>query len=397
MKQLHLLVFLFSFPLLCSSQIDSLAGYLNDIDGPLAGETVTFINPFPEPVLVAEVITDDTGFFITAVDSFPLDEDLQIETTACADLNYEVGTIGDSGNIVVYDLYCNPPDDYPEVTIYGYPATDDNLTWNFWITTTEDIESQTWSVNDENFETEVFTYTFEESGIFPVFIEVIFANGITIYSGSDFSIGEEMAMNCSSAFYFMEDSTDLENGTFYLMNASIGEGLEYLWEFSDGTTSTEANPTHLFSEGQDVYGICLTITGNEGCNDSKCIAIDGGLIDGFGRPSDQDSEAKDNGPTMVVLSPVFDVLSNNQILEERSARIFPNPSSGSFEMLLAVDEQDRGTLRLMDIHGRVVDQRVEVLQPGSNRLYYSLNASSGLYILEFQGDRYYSRSRLVIE
>jgi len=393
MKKLYCIL-IFLSPLGLFAQIDSLAGYLNDIDGPLAGETVTFINPWPEPVLIAEVVTDEEGFFITAVDSFPVDVDLQVETSACTDLDYGVSA---TDNVVLYDLYCNPPDDYPEITMYGYPTTDDNLTWNFWITANEEIQSQTWSVNDENFETEVLTYTFEESGIFPVFIAATFANGITIYSGSDFSVGEEMAMNCSAAFYFMEDSTDFENGTFYLMNASIGENLEYLWEFSDGTTSTEANPIHIWSEEQGVYGICLSITGSEGCNDSQCIEIDGSEIDGFGRPSGQDSEAKDNGPTMVVLSPAFGVLSNYDILMEKSATLFPNPSNGNFEMILEVDEHDRGTLRLLDIHGRLIDQRIEALQPGPNRISYSTNPAKGIYILEFRGDQYYSRSRLVIE
>jgi len=397
MKKFHIVFALFLFPLIGFSQIDSLAGYLNDIDGPLAGETVTFINPFPEPVIVAEVVTDETGFFIAAVDSFPTDVDLLVETTACADLDYGVSSAGENESIVVYDIYCNPPDDYPQVVMYGYPATDDNLTWNFWITATEGIESQTWSVNDENFETEVLNYTFEESGIGTVFITVNFANGIIISTGSDFTVGEEMAMNCSAAFYFMEDSTDFDNGSFFLMNASIGEDLEYLWEFSDGTTSTEANPTHVFSEAQEIYGICLTISGNEGCSDSQCIEIDGVLIDGTGRPSDQDSEAKDNGPTMVVLSPAFGVLSSNEILMEKSATVFPNPSDGNFEMILEVDQQDRGTLRLLDIHGRVVNQRIEVFQPGSNRISYSANPAKGIYILEFRGDKYYSRSRLVIE
>jgi len=396
MRKLALLI-IFFLPISLFGQIDSLAGYLNDLDGPLAGETVTFINPFPEPVLVAEVETDETGYFITAVDSFPTDVDLQVETTACEDLDYGIGTAGDNQNIVVYDLYCNPPDDYPQVIIYGYPATDDGLTWDFWITANEEIESQTWSVNDENFETEVLNYTFEESGIGTVFITVNFVNGMTISTGSDFTVGEELASNCSAAFYFMEDSTDFENGTFYLMNASIGQDLEYLWTFTDDGIYTEQNPIHTFPEGLDLYTICLVVSSSTGCTDSNCIEIDGDFFNGSGRPAGIQGDAKDNGPTMVVLSPAFDALSNNEILEEKSASIFPNPSSGNFEMVLAVDEQDRGLLRLFDISGRIIDQQIEVLQPGSNRLSYSLNAFTGLYILEFRGERYYSRSRLVIE
>lgn len=62
-----------------------------------------------------------------------------------------------------------------------------------------------------------------------------------------------------------------------------GEALTYHWDFGDGTTSDEANPTHIFnfpldvdSVLGDVYAyrtVCLTITTVDGCENSWCERI----------------------------------------------------------------------------------------------------------------------------
>lgn len=46
----------------------------------------------------------------------------------------------------------------------------------------------------------------------------------------------------------------------------------YLWEFSDGFTSTSANPSHTLTV-QGVYGVKLTITTSTGCTDSLSMPI----------------------------------------------------------------------------------------------------------------------------
>lgn len=48
------------------------------------------------------------------------------------------------------------------------------------------------------------------------------------------------------------------------INHSIGEDLEYEWDFSDGMISREKNPTHAFSE-KGVYTVSLTVKSNAGC------------------------------------------------------------------------------------------------------------------------------------
>ncbi|MDP4262992.1 MAG: PKD domain-containing protein, partial [Bacteroidota bacterium] len=47
---------------------------------------------------------------------------------------------------------------------------------------------------------------------------------------------------------------------------SVG-GLAYRWNFGDGNTSTQANPTHTYSSA-GVYSVKLVVTSNNGCKDS---------------------------------------------------------------------------------------------------------------------------------
>lgn len=46
----------------------------------------------------------------------------------------------------------------------------------------------------------------------------------------------------------------------------------YIWDFKDGSTSSEANPTHTFSS-LGVYEVTLTITDNEGLSTSEAVTI----------------------------------------------------------------------------------------------------------------------------
>ena len=56
-------------------------------------------------------------------------------------------------------------------------------------------------------------------------------------------------------------------------NSSDDNSIEsYSWDFKDGTTATEANPTHTFS-AVGSYEVVLTITDNEGLTNSESVTI----------------------------------------------------------------------------------------------------------------------------
>jgi gliding motility-associated-like protein len=54
-------------------------------------------------------------------------------------------------------------------------------------------------------------------------------------------------------------------------NLSVG-GNKYDWNFGDGTTSNEKNPTHVY-EKDGTYQVCLTTSNDVGCKDTQCKSV----------------------------------------------------------------------------------------------------------------------------
>lgn len=59
------------------------------------------------------------------------------------------------------------------------------------------------------------------------------------------------------------DSLTFNFNSYYYGFDSV-TAASYLWDFGDGTTSTEANPTHVYAQ-EGFYLIQLTVTGTDGC------------------------------------------------------------------------------------------------------------------------------------
>jgi gliding motility-associated-like protein len=54
------------------------------------------------------------------------------------------------------------------------------------------------------------------------------------------------------------------DGEVIFSNLSIGNIVSYEWDFGDGTTSTEINPTHTYNDAGE-YTVMLTVVNDEGC------------------------------------------------------------------------------------------------------------------------------------
>ena len=59
--------------------------------------------------------------------------------------------------------------------------------------------------------------------------------------------------------------------TISFSNTSQGDGLSYLWNFGDGGTSTDANPTHTFNAG--AWEVTLTVTNENGTDVSSAVIV----------------------------------------------------------------------------------------------------------------------------
>lgn len=81
--------------------------------------------------------------------------------------------------------------------------------------------------------------------------------------------GDSTNVEAEVPLYFVNKSTDGSN------NHSIGFKVPdgYSWNFGDGATSLDENPTHTYN-GVEVYPVKLTVTNNEGCKASRIKVAD---------------------------------------------------------------------------------------------------------------------------
>ena len=60
--------------------------------------------------------------------------------------------------------------------------------------------------------------------------------------------------------------------TISFNNTSQGDGLTYTWNFGDGQSSTQANPTHTFQAG--VWEVTLTVTNDNGTDIASTTVVE---------------------------------------------------------------------------------------------------------------------------
>lgn len=62
------------------------------------------------------------------------------------------------------------------------------------------------------------------------------------------------------------------NIPFHFTDLSTGAS-SWTWDFGDGTTSTDQNPSHIYNRSGS-YQVCLTAKNSFNCTDKKCIVVD---------------------------------------------------------------------------------------------------------------------------
>ena len=150
---------------------------------------------------------------------------------------------------------------------YDLPVT-------FTSTSTGTIDALTWNFGDGSTSSESNpTHTYTEAGTYTV---TLTASG----PGGD---DTEVCSACITVEHpapVARFNPSVTSGTYDLAvqfaNTSIGPIDTYLWDFGDGSTSTEESPVHIYT-GEGLFTITLTATGPGGSSTetcSSCISVD---------------------------------------------------------------------------------------------------------------------------
>jgi PKD repeat protein len=75
--------------------------------------------------------------------------------------------------------------------------------------------------------------------------------------------------DCLANFIYFPNSI---SGDMIFHSTSIGDVTEWCWDFGDGNSSNDPDPTHTYEE-EGVYTVCLTITAADKCEDTYCEEV----------------------------------------------------------------------------------------------------------------------------
>ncbi|MEM8909481.1 MAG: PKD domain-containing protein, partial [Bacteroidota bacterium] len=136
--------------------------------------------------------------------------------------------------------------------------------------TADNIVSWFWDFGDGNTSEEQNpVHTYADGGIYDVTLRIVTADDCMGTYTEHLCIGDGVVPfpfpECQAFFYF--DQHDDELLTFHFSDFSFGAASTWFWDFGDGNTSEEQNPTHSYAEG-GVYEVTLTITTADGCENA---------------------------------------------------------------------------------------------------------------------------------
>jgi gliding motility-associated-like protein len=128
---------------------------------------------------------------------------------------------------------------------------------------THDLKKWEWNFGDGKTETDSvapFSHIYSAPGNYAVSLIVTDTKGCTD------TLRKSKAILVSKPIAnFSADTLSCDSKPINFVNSSSGHGLNYIWNFGDGTTSKEKNPVHLYSK-EGTYSVNLSITDQYGCS-----------------------------------------------------------------------------------------------------------------------------------
>src|SRR5687768_13457285 len=178
-------------------------------------------------------------------------------------LTFFIALLWQSGN----SQHCTPGF---HATVDGYTVVfDDNSTAD------GDITSYSWDFGDgASSDEQNPTHTYANSGTFNVCLTIVAHNpGCTATFCHHVVIHGPPPGHCNASF--TAHQPDPEQPVIDFTDGSTSDGTigAWSWDFGDGNSSTDQNPTHTYAEPGN-YLVCLTIIDDDGaCTDHVCHQV----------------------------------------------------------------------------------------------------------------------------
>ncbi|MCE7924018.1 MAG: PKD domain-containing protein [Haliscomenobacteraceae bacterium CHB4] len=182
-----------------------------------------------------------------------------------------------SEQVFVFD---QPP--FPDCWAWiDFQPTGDSLTFSFsaqyynGLDTFVTADSYLWDFGDGSTSTDVNpTHTYAAEGFYVVQVTVTGADGCVAIAQFPFSTDFPPIPDCSSYIsYFQTGTTSFDFSAFvYNANGATSNIIDYAWDFGDGNTSNEANPSHTY-DAEGIYTVQLTALTEDSCESHSCVVV----------------------------------------------------------------------------------------------------------------------------
>ncbi|MCB0525426.1 MAG: PKD domain-containing protein [Saprospiraceae bacterium] len=261
----------------------------------------------------------------------------------------------------------------PEIDPLGNPL--DSLTISFVDLSLGAVTSWSWDFGDGTTSDEQNpTHTYAQGGVYVVTLAIVTLDGCESEISFEICIGNGCwipEFDCQALFIPLADSS---NGSglgiqFLDLSFALSPIQSWTWDFGDGTTSSEQNPYHVYTQA-GVFEVSLTIEADS-CNSTISFEFDTEDPWNFNRGGNlaQLGQSPQSVATKEAL-PSFD-----------AAKTFPNPAST--ELSVAFNSRISGDYQLIvtDLSGKTLISTNQQAVEGLN--YTRLNIADlapGLYL-----------------
>lgn len=169
----------------------------------------------------------------------------------------------------------HPPIGHCQAAFVAHQPDPAQPIYNFTDQSTADgvIVSWEWDFGDGNTSTDQNpSHTYAAPGAYLVCLTITDDTGCTSHVCHHVVVHHLPLHVCQAAFGVHQPDPALPTFDFTDQSTSNGTIVSWEWDFGDGNTSTDQNPSHTYSS-VGAYLVCLTIIDNSGCSSHVCHQI----------------------------------------------------------------------------------------------------------------------------
>ncbi len=260
----------------------------------------------------------------------------------------------------------------------GNPFTD-TLTVNFIDLSLGGVISWAWDFGDSTTSTDQNPiHTYSTGGIYAVTLAITTVDGCESDITFDICVGGNCWMpedNCQALFIPVPDSLGGSGIQFLDLSLTNSPVQGWLWDFGDGSTSTDPNPYHVYAQ-PGVYTVSLIIEA------FMCYSVISFDLD-TENPWNFASNSNGGQPQLGVSA--NSVATHEAAIAFESIKLFPNPAQDELSIAFSSKKTGEYALRITDLTGKTLIHNRQESTLGVNATRVNIaNLLPGLYLAEIR-------------